>query len=348
MRKKLTTLMIIFFMLSVCFSQKHISYAVDTADVSTAYDAIEETDDNNYIIPIYIMNNSGIMGFKIMLSYDSTKIKISAVTRGIVTSGGNFYSDLDMNNNSGFVNVLWNTTENIKDDGSLMYLTVTLLDSTVSAIELDVAYSGEDTFNEAWQDVVLNCYDIAYKLDVDDGNSDAEENTEDGEYEETEAVSDSEYEQLPVVPDEIVNNEAEQEYIDLAKEALGEADTAADIGNDKIKNSITRVLKQYGVYSINDVPEEQEEEFWEAVRIDLRDIEGVDEDKIDELDISKIAENIVISTEEIDEADISVQPVNKPVDNNSNNKVIVPLIIIFILVVVVIIVVITKRRKQYE
>ena len=92
--KKVGIYAIVCIMSLLIFTKGMISYAADTVIVSAAYETIEQVNSNNYIIPVYILNNPGIMGFRVDLSYDSDKIQLDAISRGKITEKGNFNSNI--------------------------------------------------------------------------------------------------------------------------------------------------------------------------------------------------------------------------------------------------------------
>ena len=150
--KKITMFFLtVIFMLnfSVC------AFASDKAIVSADDVSIS---DGTALVPVSISENSGIMGFKISLKYPSDLIEIVSVTRGIVTSEGNFNTDIGMN--SGYINILWNNTQDVIANGTLFTLAIKEKTEINGTIEINVSYSQLDTFNENWEDVVLDCKNI--------------------------------------------------------------------------------------------------------------------------------------------------------------------------------------------
>lgn len=319
--KKIVTNTIFCIMVLLMFQQNAVLYAADTVKVSAAYETIEQLDDKNYIIPVYIVGNPGIMGFRINIKYDSNCILIHSVSRGKITSEGNFNTSANHDEENGFISVLWNATENISGDGTLMYLCVSMIDSSAETLNMDITFSQEDTFNEAWEDVFLDCYGIRFpvKKSVDsDKNSDdlhqesgdlKEDLTNEGDND-IEEVTCKDY-VADTVPDEVMHAEEEKTYLDDAKKEVRSLSAASDIGEETIKKVLARKMKQYGISSVDELNEEQTEEFWNSVGDDLIDIEGVDEEIIKDIDVSKLAENVTVSDEEIQNADLSVKPAKK-------------------------------------
>lgn len=110
------------------------------------------------IIPINIDNNSDIMGFKIMLDYDSDLLSIKNVSAGVITKEGNFVHNAGLKD--GHVDIIWNGTSNVSGAGSLFFVDVAVVGNLSDKTEIKISYSQEDTFNEEYKDVVLNCKNI--------------------------------------------------------------------------------------------------------------------------------------------------------------------------------------------
>lgn len=109
-------------------------------------------------IPVEIDNNNGIMGFKIMLDYDSSKIDIVSLTAGGITSNGNFISNVG--DKKGHIDVVWSHYENVSGAGTIFKLSVKMLENIKNPTEIKISYSENDTFNSEWEDVALDCKNI--------------------------------------------------------------------------------------------------------------------------------------------------------------------------------------------
>lgn len=109
-------------------------------------------------VPVNLKNNKGIMGFKITVEYNPENVDISSVEKGIITSIGNFTTNFGTSNKK--FDIIWNNTDEVSMDGSLFVLYVICKKSD----QIKISYSQQDTFNEKYDDVVLNCNDISVKL----------------------------------------------------------------------------------------------------------------------------------------------------------------------------------------
>lgn len=119
----------------------------------------------------------------------------------------------------------------------------------------------------------------------------------------------------------------------------------SEIGEDKVKNSLARKMKEYGVSSIDDLETDQKEKFWNAVGNDLVQIEGVDKKTIEKIDVSKLAENITVTDEDISNADLNAKPIK---NNIFKNKGFFAGIIVFLIALILFVVFLKRRRKVNE
>lgn len=114
--------------------------------------------DETVLIPVNIKDNNGIMGFKINVEYPSDIIEIISVSRGSITSNGNFNTNLGVID--GVFDVLWNNVEDVTGDGTLFVIAATSKKQVEDETVIRVSFSQPDTFNESWEDVQLRCENI--------------------------------------------------------------------------------------------------------------------------------------------------------------------------------------------
>ncbi len=302
--------------------------------LSTIAEAVQQINDNQYLIPLYLTGNKGIMGFRLYLNYDNELLSIDSITNGLVTGGGNFASDLGPEESASTLSVLWNTTEDVKEDGSLMYIVVTVKDNTTDQISIGLSYSQEDTFNEQWKDVVINCNDIVLGITAK---------------EDEKKIVDNDNNQIPAtVKQEIekhIGNEEENKYIQQAESNILADQQIEKIGIKKIKNAIIRTLKEYNSKSISEIREEDEEEFWEKAKNNLIEFEGVKKGDIKNLNLKTIADQVSITDDEYySELDSTATDEAK----SEHWKTIVYIIagIIICMVVILVIIIVFKRREK--
>ena len=104
------------------------------------------------LVLLNISDNPGMMGFKLHFVYDAEKVKIIQAIKGTATNSGRFTDNIGLE--EGSFDILWNSTENVYEDGSVAVLKIEPLDTDFI---IDVSYSPADTFNENWDDVELVC-----------------------------------------------------------------------------------------------------------------------------------------------------------------------------------------------
>lgn len=367
--KKTVTYIVICVLALLVYGNKYIAYAVDSVKVSTAYESIEQLDGQSYIVPIYIVNNPGIMGFRIDINYDPESVKINTISNGKITSAGNFNTNISTSGNDGYVSVWWNSTDNVQGDGSIMYINATVVDAECNVLNLNISYSQEDTFNSEWNDVVLDCYSVSYNVG-ENGEDDISTTTTvtEGTTEQTQATDDQvgtesttlestesfENEDSSVeeaaykkyedgtVPKNVISDDGEQTFISNAKKAAGSVAELDDIGEDAFKRAVARRMKEYNIKDVQELDEEKRYEFWNSVNDDLIDIEGVDEKKLADIDIAKLADSIVITDDDIKAADLSVKPKSK---KSSSKGIFIWIEAVAIIVIFGAVVVIKRRRR---
>lgn len=128
--------------------------ADETASVYS--EKINATIGEKIIVPVKISNNHGIMGYKLIFDYDYNALKPVSVT-----VGSKFNGNFAENSTSvpGRIYVVWNGNSDVTVDGDLLYIEFEVLQQ--GDTDILVSYSQGDTFNEAWEDVFLNCKNIS-------------------------------------------------------------------------------------------------------------------------------------------------------------------------------------------
>ena len=119
-------------------------------------------DKTTLTVPIYISNNTGLMGYKIGLAFDD-----SILTPESVDNSSSFPGSFDNNIgiSTGKFDVIWSGTDDIYADNLLFVAKFVLKDTSVSSTNIEITYSQSDTFKDKDKDVVLECRDI--NVDVD-------------------------------------------------------------------------------------------------------------------------------------------------------------------------------------
>ena len=111
-------------------------------------------------IPVYIANNTGIMGFRLNFTYNKDLLTPVSVVKGDVTTSGTFNDSIGTTGQNTF-SALWNNESEVYTNGKLLVLTFKVNEGAAyGTADIDVSFSQEDTFNEKYGDVKLICNDI--------------------------------------------------------------------------------------------------------------------------------------------------------------------------------------------
>lgn len=114
-------------------------------------------------IPVKMENNSGFMGYAITVRYDPAVFMPVAVQCGTMLNG--LFNDSIAVADPGSFTVIYSGTSNCTQDGTLFTMTLDVLQSVYSgSYAVAMSFVQSDTFNESWQDVVLQCEPIAVQV----------------------------------------------------------------------------------------------------------------------------------------------------------------------------------------
>lgn len=161
MKKVLTVLLSVVLILLACVNVG----ALSSADIYG--DDIRTAPGTKISMPVYIKNNPGLMGYKIRISYDSSAITPIAVTQGTTLTGGMF-DNSDFSASKAYFDIVWSSSSEVKANGLLFTVDFNVLPSAGGDYLIKISYSKDDTFNEKWEEVRLNCDTI--KIFVDNGS----------------------------------------------------------------------------------------------------------------------------------------------------------------------------------
>lgn len=190
-------------------------------------------------VNIKIKNNTGYMGFKIHIEYETDKIDVISVASGELTSEGIFQDNLGQNN--GVFDVVWSGTEDISRDGTMFMLIVKAKNGYSGKTGLTVTFSQEDTFNEKWEDVVFNCNDIILNFATDNIT---DKNSEDVQEKKNNDIDD---EFIDEVVSKLDENKFRQIVSGDTKATEGEISRAIEDIDENFVNKIIDELADNGV-----------------------------------------------------------------------------------------------------
>lgn len=356
-------------------------YAEDAGIIKTDKIAVEKG--NSELVPVYIESNPGLMGFKLSFSYDIEKVDVKSVSRGTITSKGNFNTNFGVKDTQ--FDVVWNNTSQISDDGTLLILSV----EAKSNSEIAVTYSQPDTFNESYQDVKLKCNNII--VNVTDNTTDkavdsVTNSKDDVESEDTTNevfVSNSQiidainialekfgFDSIEVAKEdkdflnftnqtfETIFGTDRYNVSDLqtlkslyyaAFEGTFIEDVTSNISPDDINDAIDSALDTVGADSINEIKADKQQKFLQLVTTNLKKI-NPDTPNISEKVSSEKGMEVIEKLSNSVKNDAVADKNATEQNTNSKNSKILWLIFPVLLLIVVMICIITKKvkSKQYN
>ncbi len=162
--KKTISIILTFVML---FGTAFIAKAT-TKDNRIYSETISAKKNETFEIPVKIDNNTGIMGFGIDVTYDSNVINPVSVEGSELLNG--MLNDSIETSEAGSFRVLYTGSENFCSDGTIFTLTFNASEDATGNVSVTLSYTTDDTFNESFSEVVLNCETIS--ISFDNGTSD--------------------------------------------------------------------------------------------------------------------------------------------------------------------------------
>ena len=122
-------------------------------------DEITATAGGSIRVPIYISENTGVMGWKLEFEYDPEYLTPTTVDYGdVITSGIN--DNIEGDATLGNINVYWAGVDEEYYNGVMIYINFNVASTAVGTSEIKIGYSQEDTFDGYFDDVIFNCNNI--------------------------------------------------------------------------------------------------------------------------------------------------------------------------------------------
>lgn len=192
------------------------------------------------MVPIYLSDNPGIMGYKVSIEYPKG-VEIKSISRGTLCQSGNFNTSLE-NHSENKIDIVWNNTENISEDGSLFIVSLKAGKETINK-ELKISYSKDDTFNEEWQDVALFCTGMSFVETESSQTVISKDSISDRDYEYIKTVIENELENSGVATIEELDENNSQAVLKKIKEEfpglnINNIEDVKKIYIDSIKNGL--------------------------------------------------------------------------------------------------------------
>lgn len=115
-------------------------------------------------VPVSIKNNPGIMGFVMLVTYDTELLEpVSAEKGGVIPEGTTFDDNCTMGKGGTF-KVLWSGTDPVEADGDLFTLNFQVKEEiTEMGTVIGLDYKQSDTFDGDYNDVVMDCKPIVLR-----------------------------------------------------------------------------------------------------------------------------------------------------------------------------------------
>lgn len=319
--KPFLILLSLFLLTGFIMTDKLIVYSAEIPRISAVPQSVKKIEDDKYLIPVYLVHNPGIMGFRLVFQYDSSKICIEAVERGVLTKQGSFGMSTDVKDET---SVLWSFTENVITDGSVCYLIVTTKDSTDISLQLN--YVQEDTFDETWSDVVLSCDSIDVELQsLDEKQPDIDENLE-----------------------EIIISEDEQTITDNILSDAKKKNPIDEIGYKNVQEEMLVIMQKEGYKSLSDIPEDQEESFVNELKDSLHEKYQVKRKLLDGISFADLENEISMTQDILHNDDMANKDNNKESGNKKPAILLLGAIICILLCVIIVMFVFVRRSRKYK
>jgi len=113
-------------------------------------------------LPVYISGNTGVMGFGFEITYDKSMLTPMAVENSSLIAG-NFNNSITTSNDNKF-KIYWSSFEEVSEDGMLFVVHFAVADSAYGNCVIEIDNILDDTFNESWESVRLNCTDAVIDI----------------------------------------------------------------------------------------------------------------------------------------------------------------------------------------
>ena len=156
MKKVILNIMTITIVMCMLLSVNTSFYAVDTVTYVMADDVtVKESSTTQIEVPVSISENQGVMGFMLLVSYDSNILAPVSIERGNALGTGLLNDSIGVSE-SGLIKIMWTGSENMYSNGLLFKVKFNLLTNDFDNTLISLDYSQPDTFNEQYEDVKLS------------------------------------------------------------------------------------------------------------------------------------------------------------------------------------------------
>jgi len=313
-------------------------------------------------VPITIVDNIGIMGFKISVTYNADLLNPKDVLSGTVTQSGLLNNSIGKTK-PGFFDIVWSSTENVSKDGTLAVITFDVLETKNS--ELTLSYSQPDTFDENWNDVQLKCSAIKISFEESEKSDITEVPIKQPSNKDIiSAVEWSKGTNGDILAEtnktlfELTGMEHYFNNVDEIEESYSTAvsqnfiDTAqSSIDGSIIESVIEESLKTFEIDTIDKIPEKSEQGFVRKVEVDLGEYSDELKTISDKISVEESVETIrkLYSENSVEKTSGVTVPIEETQEPNkiNINRIITIVIVVFLALVLFLLIYAYKRKHNY-
>lgn len=139
------------------------TFASETTAVYS--DNITATAGSTISVPVKISDNSGFMGFSIVLEFDSSVFTPVSVESGDILSNGSLTDSIGGTLQSNIVKVVYTDSSSVFDNGLLFNIVFNVSDKATGTQLIKLSYNSKDTFDENFNAVTFLCKDFSISVE---------------------------------------------------------------------------------------------------------------------------------------------------------------------------------------
>lgn len=370
MRRKIIAVLVCFALLIIPFSTA--AYAADTAVVYG--EAVNTSPNSIFFVPVSIKNSSGVMGFKITVTYDPAILSLPVVTRGTVTETGMLNDSVGVTPD-GTIDIVWTGDSGVEKDGTLFVLSFNVDETEAKNTSLKFSYSQPDTFNEKFEDVIFDCKEIAISFAEEEGTNAYSGEIKEPDYKDIIVAFDSAIKDMPFDSIKNIDRDFDPEILESVNETIKimtgtenyfasvdeiigayKAAVATDFINTSVEavdpgvidDIIDNALESVGAETLDSIPAEKKAEFVAAVEQGLKE-QASDVDVVSDNLTEDEAIGAIVSLQSLNKENQSLGTKVVSAIQNTNNlfaKIIIAVVIAVVVIFAVLALIIRKKQKK--
>ena len=370
--KKIITLF-----LAIVFILNTASLFAFAADTAVVYGETVNTQPNSiFFVPVYIKNNTGLMGFKITVKYDPAILTLPAVSRGTVTDKGMLNDSVGVSED-GTIEIVWTNDTAVSKDGTLFVISFNVDEVEAESTAISLSFSQQDTFNEEYGDVVFDCKEISVLFGGEEATNTYQGEIKEPDYKDVIIAVDSAIKDMPFDSIKDIDRDFDEEILENTNETIGimtgttdyfksvdeiigayKAASATDFVNTScdavdpgvIEDIINNAVQSVGAATVDEIPSEKKAEFVAAVEKGLQeqapDINTVS-DALTEDEAIEAIKSLKSTNESNQNIGKKVVTAAKQIDNLFL-KIIIAAVAAIVVIFAVLALIIRKKQKKYE